>query len=274
MSRQLLDLHEGQVPRPREALVALPGVGRKTANVVLNTGFGEPTIAVDTPHLPRVEPHGPGARQGRARGRDAVAQDGARRVPPGRASLADPARPLHLQGAQAGLPALRDPRPVPVPRQDPRRSRPLKPACCHAPVIGPKDGTARVSGSSPDRRRGHRANHAGKALPLQSPAFREPAVAPPGAICCRLSRQRNIHAIVCASSPPYSPIHSMNLPLLTLILSFLSPLSSPPSHSEIAIDSIAGSDVSLQGPIQAHGNWFHNALPTPHGTRTNGQTRT
>src|SRR3546814_8052143 len=82
MSRQLLDLHEGQVPRPREALVALPGVGRKTANVVLNTGFGEPTIAVDTPHLPRVEPHGPGARQGRARGRDAVAQDGARRVPP------------------------------------------------------------------------------------------------------------------------------------------------------------------------------------------------
>src|SRR3546814_7774325 len=48
MSRQLLDLHDGQVPRTREALEALPGVGRKTANVVLNTAFGEPTIAVDT----------------------------------------------------------------------------------------------------------------------------------------------------------------------------------------------------------------------------------
>src|SRR3546814_11010373 len=252
MSRQLLDLHEGQVPRPREALVALPGVGRKTANVVLNTGFGEPTIAVDTPHLPRVEPHGPGARQGRARGRDAVAQDGARRVPPGRASLADPARPLHLQGAQAGLPALRDPRPVPVPRQDPRRSRPLKPACCHAPVIGPKDGTARVSGSSPDRRRGHRANHAGKALPLQSPAFRDTAVAPPGAIGCRLSRQRNIHAIVCAASPPYAPRHAMNLPRLTLSLAFLAALAAPTAPAQIATDPIAAPDVSPEGLIQAH----------------------
>src|SRR3546814_12529757 len=98
MSRQLLDLHEGQVPRPREALVALPGVGRKTANVVLNTGFGEPPIAVDTPHLPRVEPHGPGARPGRARGRDAVAQDGARRVPTGRASLETCRAPCRARG--------------------------------------------------------------------------------------------------------------------------------------------------------------------------------
>ena len=53
MSRQLLDLHGGEVPRTREALEALPGVGRKTANVVLNTAFGEPTIAVDT-HIFRV----------------------------------------------------------------------------------------------------------------------------------------------------------------------------------------------------------------------------
>ena len=45
--------HRGQVPRSREALEALPGVGRKTANVVLNTAFGEPTIAVDT-HVFRV----------------------------------------------------------------------------------------------------------------------------------------------------------------------------------------------------------------------------
>jgi len=49
----LLDLHAGQVPETREALEALPGVGRKTANVVLNTAFGHPTIAVDT-HIFRV----------------------------------------------------------------------------------------------------------------------------------------------------------------------------------------------------------------------------
>ena len=53
MCRQLLELHDGQVPRTREALEALPGVGRKTANVVLNTAFGEATIAVDT-HIFRV----------------------------------------------------------------------------------------------------------------------------------------------------------------------------------------------------------------------------
>jgi endonuclease-3 len=51
--RLLLDLHDGEVPHSREALEALPGVGRKTANVVLNTAFGEPTIAVDT-HIFRV----------------------------------------------------------------------------------------------------------------------------------------------------------------------------------------------------------------------------
>lgn len=51
--RLLEDRHGGEVPREREALEALPGVGRKTANVVLNTAFGEPTIAVDT-HIFRV----------------------------------------------------------------------------------------------------------------------------------------------------------------------------------------------------------------------------
>ena len=49
----LLERHGGEVPRDREALEALPGVGRKTANVILNTAFGEPTIAVDT-HIFRV----------------------------------------------------------------------------------------------------------------------------------------------------------------------------------------------------------------------------
>ena len=51
--RILLDEHAGEVPRTREALEKLPGVGRKTANVVLNVAFGEPTMAVDT-HIFRV----------------------------------------------------------------------------------------------------------------------------------------------------------------------------------------------------------------------------
>ncbi|MDP6993994.1 MAG: endonuclease III [Woeseiaceae bacterium] len=51
--RILLDKHDSEVPRTRQELEALPGVGRKTANVILNTAFGEPTIAVDT-HIFRV----------------------------------------------------------------------------------------------------------------------------------------------------------------------------------------------------------------------------
>ena len=65
--RQLIDTHGGDVPREREALEALPGVGRKTANVVLNTAFGEPTIAVDT-HIFRVA-----NRTGLARGKTPLA---------------------------------------------------------------------------------------------------------------------------------------------------------------------------------------------------------
>jgi endonuclease-3 len=53
LSRLLLRNFQGEVPRTREALESLPGVGRKTANVVLNTAFGEPTMAVDT-HIFRV----------------------------------------------------------------------------------------------------------------------------------------------------------------------------------------------------------------------------
>ncbi len=52
-SRLLIERHGGEVPREREALEALPGVGRKTANVVLNVAFGEPTMAVDT-HVFRI----------------------------------------------------------------------------------------------------------------------------------------------------------------------------------------------------------------------------
>jgi endonuclease III len=64
MSKILLDEHGGEVPRTREALEKLPGVGRKTANVVLNVAFGEPTIAVDT-HVFRVS-----NRTGLAPGKD------------------------------------------------------------------------------------------------------------------------------------------------------------------------------------------------------------
>ena len=51
--KMLIDLHDSKVPQDRESLEALPGVGRKTANVVLNTAFGQPTMAVDT-HIFRV----------------------------------------------------------------------------------------------------------------------------------------------------------------------------------------------------------------------------
>jgi endonuclease-3 len=67
LSKILVDQHGGKVPKDREALEALPGVGRKTANVVLNVAFGEPTIAVDT-HIFRVS-----NRTGLAPGKDVVA---------------------------------------------------------------------------------------------------------------------------------------------------------------------------------------------------------
>jgi endonuclease-3 len=63
----LVEKHGGEVPRTREELEALPGVGRKTANVILNTAFGQPTIAVDT-HIFRVA-----NRTGLAPGKDVVA---------------------------------------------------------------------------------------------------------------------------------------------------------------------------------------------------------
>jgi endonuclease-3 len=67
LSKMLIAEHGGEVPRDRAALEALPGVGRKTANVVLNVAFGEETIAVDT-HIFRV-----GNRTGLAPGKDVVA---------------------------------------------------------------------------------------------------------------------------------------------------------------------------------------------------------
>ena len=76
--RLLVERHGGQVPRTREALEALPGVGRKTANVVLNVAFGQPTMAVDT-HIFRVS-----NRTGLAPGKNplAVEMQLLKRVPP------------------------------------------------------------------------------------------------------------------------------------------------------------------------------------------------
>ena len=77
LSHLLLERHGGEVPRDRVALEALPGVGRKTANVVLNTVFGEPVMAVDT-HIFRLA-----NRTGLAPGKDVLAVEHAlmRRVP-------------------------------------------------------------------------------------------------------------------------------------------------------------------------------------------------
>jgi len=88
----LIDQHAGQVPRSREALQALPGVGRKTANVILNVAFGEPTMAVDT-HIFRL-----GNRTGLAPGRTPleVEQSLLKNIPP--AYLVDAHHWLILHG--------------------------------------------------------------------------------------------------------------------------------------------------------------------------------
>ncbi len=104
------------MPGDRAALEALPGVGRKTANVVLNVAFGESTMAVDT-HIFRL-----GNRTGLAPGKD-PARGGGRaaeahpqRAAAGRTPLADPARALRVQGPAAGVLALRGRAMVPLRR--------------------------------------------------------------------------------------------------------------------------------------------------------------
>jgi endonuclease III len=82
LSRILVEQHQGEVPRAREALEDLPGVGRKTANVVMNVAFGEPTIAVDT-HIFRV-----GNRTGLAPGKTPLlVEEALERVVPARWKL-------------------------------------------------------------------------------------------------------------------------------------------------------------------------------------------
>ena len=100
----LLARHGGEVPRTREALEELPGVGRKTANVVMNTAFGKSTMAVDT-HIFRV------ANQNRAcAGQERACRGGqadevrARRFLEGRSSLADPAWTLCVHCSKTRLP--------------------------------------------------------------------------------------------------------------------------------------------------------------------------
>ncbi len=90
--RILVAQHGGEVPRQREALEALPGVGRKTANVVLNVAFGEPTMAVDT-HVFRL-----GNRTGLAPGKTPLAVEAKlmKRIPP--AYLVDAHHWLILHG--------------------------------------------------------------------------------------------------------------------------------------------------------------------------------
>jgi endonuclease-3 len=116
--RLLVERHGGAVPRSREALEALPGVGRKTANVVLNVAFGEPTMAVDT-HIFRV-----GNRTGLAPGKTplAVEQQLLKRIPP--QYLVDAHHWLILHG-----------------RYVCQARKPLCPQCAVSAVCGFKDKT-------------------------------------------------------------------------------------------------------------------------------------
>src|SRR3546814_16002747 len=66
-------------------------------------------------------------------------------------------------------------------------------------------------------------------------------------------------------------MHSMNLPRLTLSLALLAALAAPTAHAEIAIDSIAGSDVSLEGLLQADGNWLDNDFAELNGIGPTGK---
>ncbi len=121
LCRRLVELHGGEVPNDREALESLPGVGRKTANVILNIVFGHTTIAVDT-HIFRVSNRtgiAPGKRP--ARRRRSVEQSHARRVQAERASLAAAPRAVRVHRASAGMPEVHHPRSVRVRAQDTRK---------------------------------------------------------------------------------------------------------------------------------------------------------
>jgi endonuclease III len=106
LSEALIRDHAGEVPRTREELEKLPGVGRKTANVVLNTAFRSGNLRGRHAHLSCGQPHRPRPGQGSAPSRTEARENCAAALSPRRASLAYPARPLHVQGAPAGMLAM------------------------------------------------------------------------------------------------------------------------------------------------------------------------
>ncbi len=116
--RILLERYGGEVPHDRAALEALPGVGRKNRKRGAQHRVRRACDGSGHAYLSRLQPHRSGAGQGRPRCRRQAGQGDSRPVSLRRASLADPARPLRLQGTQTGLPRLRDPRSMPLPRQD------------------------------------------------------------------------------------------------------------------------------------------------------------
>ena len=105
--RVLVDQYGGEVPRTREALESLPGVGRKTANVVLNVAFGAGDAGGGHPHLPRRQPHRAGAGQDPAGSRTGPDEAGTQGIHGRRAPLADPARTLCVRGPDAALLGMR-----------------------------------------------------------------------------------------------------------------------------------------------------------------------
>ena len=109
MARALVEHHAGQVPDTMEALVELPGVGRKTANVVLGHALGVPGLPVDRHVLARLEPHRHRFIGGSRRGRAAARKRAASRRVDESLRYADPAWAAHLQ-TEAALRPVRGPR--------------------------------------------------------------------------------------------------------------------------------------------------------------------
>ena len=103
----LIEKYQSRVPRTRAALEGLPGVGRKTANVILNTAFGEPAIAVDT-HIFRISNRtGACARKNSVSGGEATSKNHAGEFSHRCAPSINPSRTIHVQSARTSLSKLR-----------------------------------------------------------------------------------------------------------------------------------------------------------------------
>ena len=123
LSKALVENHGGTVPPDRAALEALPGVGRKSANVVLNVAFGQPSHRGGHAYLPGREPHRPCLRQNPAGSRARPRTHRAAGLYPQCSSLAHPSRPLCLQGEEARMLALRHRKPLQIRTQNASASR-------------------------------------------------------------------------------------------------------------------------------------------------------